>query len=126
MPIASGVGADERFAPLGVRQPCRGSRRDCRAEASLGQPSHPVAEHAGRERRLGDDHARLLGRRGELRVTDRGQRQIANRPAPVPALEAGGRLDAFQPRPGIEVGQRREPLDAGEAVTVLAAPLGVR
>jgi hypothetical protein len=35
-----------------------------------------------------DDHARPFWRIGKLRLHDRGERQVAERPATIPALEA--------------------------------------
>jgi hypothetical protein len=59
-----------------------------------------------------DDQPCPFGRVGELRLDDRGKRQVAERAAPVPALVATlGDLDlGLSVR--VEVGQCRQPVDA--------------
>ena len=90
-----------------------------------GEPADPVAECAGREAPSGDDDARPLGRIGERRAHDLLEHEVAERAAPVPALEAFPGLDENGAGGRVEV-ERREPVDSREAVPGLAAPLGVR
>ena len=73
----------------------------------------------------GHDQPGVLRRGGELRVADRGQRQVAERAASLPALVARLGHDTLRARSRVEVGQAREPVDAREAVAGLAARLGV-
>src|SRR5207249_4149598 len=94
-------------------------------ETAVGEPARPVAEHPGREAALCDDDARVRGRIGELRVADRRERQVAERAAAVPSLVTRLRDDAFRGRRRIDVRQRRQPVDAAEAVAALPATLGV-
>jgi hypothetical protein len=67
----------------------------------------------------------MHGRTLQLARADRRQREVADRPAPFPALEARLRKDALRARARVEVGQRRQPVDAIETVTMLAARFGV-
>ena len=68
---------------------------------------------------------RALGRIGQLRIADRRERQVADRPLAVPALEAGLGDDPSGASGGIEPFEPRQPVDPGEAVPELAAPLCV-
>ena len=73
----------------------------------------------------GDDHPRSLRRIGELRLDDRRERQVAERPATVPALVATlGDLD-LGPGGRVEIRQRREPIGSREPVTGFSPPLSV-
>src|SRR5207248_1574677 len=56
---------------------------------------------------------------------DRGERQVAERAAPLPALVTSLGDHALGLRARVETLQRLEPLDACEAVPTLAAPLGI-
>ena len=108
-----------------MRQPRRRRRRQRGDEPALGEPADVPAEHPGREAVRGDDDARVLWRRRELRLRDRRQRQVAERTVAVPALVAGLGVDALRLRVRPEVGQRLEPVDPGEAVPELPARLGI-
>jgi hypothetical protein len=60
----------------------------------------------------GDDQPAPVGRVGDLRVDDRRKNEVAERPTAVPALVAAlGDLD-LRLRARVEVGQRRQPVDA--------------
>jgi hypothetical protein len=73
----------------------------------------------------GDNQPRPLGRIGELRFNDRGQRQVAKRATAVPALVASLGNDDLGSRLGVEIRQRREPIDAREAMTLPTTTLGI-
>ena len=66
----------------------RGDRRD---EPALRELARPVAERAGREGPLRDDDARVLGRLGELRLDDRGEREVAERAVRRPSARSRAR-----------------------------------
>ena len=103
----------------------RGRRRGERGDQSaVGQPANPVSEHPRRKAAVGDDDTRVVGRRGELCVADRRQREIAERTAPVPPLEARLVGDELGTSRGIEIFEGGEPLDPREAVATLPASLG--
>ena len=107
------VRAGERRAAIRVRQSARRRRGQRRDEAAVGEPSRPVAEHAGREAAARDDDARALGRIGERGAHDLLEHEVAERSVAVPALEALLRLDQQRPSGRIEV-ERLEPRDARE------------
>ncbi len=73
-----------------------------------------------------DNHAGPLGRVGELRLDDCGESQVAERAASIPALVAALGEDDLGPRGGLEVRQRRKPVDAGEPMAGSAAPLCIQ
>jgi hypothetical protein len=72
-----------------------------------------------------DDEPRVLRRSGQLRLDDGRERQVAERAAALPALVALVRDDPLRPRGRVQVGERRQPVDAREAVALLATRLGV-
>jgi hypothetical protein len=84
-----------------------------------------MPEHPGREAVVGDDDTCMRRRLVELCVADRRQRQVAERAATVPALEAGLVEHALRARVGVDAVERLEPRDPGETVALLAAALGV-
>jgi len=71
------------------------------------------------------DHARALRRVGELGFDDLRERQVAERAAPVPALVAALRDLDLGLGAGIEIGQRRQPVDTRQSMSGPTAPLGV-
>ena len=73
-----------------------------------------------------DNHAGPLGRVSELRLDDCGESQVAERAASVPALVAALGEDDLGSRRGVEVRQRRKPVDAGEPMAASAAPLCIQ
>src|SRR5207253_10148693 len=87
--------------------------------------TRPVAEHPGREAVVCHDEPRSFGRIVQLSVADRGERQVAQRAAPLPALVTSLGDDALGLGAGVETLQRLEPLDPCEAVPTVAAPLGI-
>jgi hypothetical protein len=101
----------------------RGRRQDC-DKAARSELASPVAEHSGREAVRGGDYAGMLRRRLELCGADRGERQVPERTAAVPALVAGRRDEPFGARMGIEP-LLREPLDPSEPVPSLPATLSL-
>src|SRR5205823_1432117 len=94
-------------------------------ESALGEAPHPRAEHSGREGLLADDDPRTLGRVGELRAYDPVEHEVAERPTRMPPLERAFCLDDLRAGGRVDL-ERLEPLDPGEAVAELAAPLGLR
>ena len=108
-----------------MRQPRRRGGGQRGGEAAVRQPPDPVAEHARGKAVRRHDYPGVLGRLREQRVADRREREVAERAAAVPALEAGAGEDELGPRRWIEALERREPVDAREAVPELPPPLGV-
>jgi hypothetical protein len=80
-----------------------------------------VTEHAGGEAIASDDDARVLRWIGELRVADRGEREVADRAPSLPALEPALGEDALGPGRRIEAREGGEPFDTRQPVTGLAA-----
>jgi mannose-6-phosphate isomerase-like protein (cupin superfamily) len=108
-----------------MAQPRRRGGREHGQKASGGDAARPVAEHSGREAVVRHDQPRGLGRIVELARADRRERQIPECPATLPALVTGLGGDAFGLGGRIEARQRLEPVDPGQTVPTLAAPLGV-
>jgi hypothetical protein len=109
----------ERRTAVGMGQTTWRRRGDDRDEARLGEAARPGAEHARRKAGLRDDEARSLRWVGEDAVADGRERDIAERPLAVPALEPVGPLDPIRPGDRVARGlqQADEPGDAGEPVT---------
>src|SRR3954463_7679340 len=63
---------------------------------AAGEPSRPVAEHAGGKAIVRHDEPRGLGRILELACADRRQSQVTERTAALPALVAPLGLHAFR------------------------------
>jgi hypothetical protein len=74
---------------------------------------------------VGDDDPRVRRRVRELRVADRRQRQVAERAAPLPALEARLVVNALGPSVRIDSLERLQPRDPCQPVAFLAAALCV-
>jgi hypothetical protein len=68
----------------------------------------------------------MLGPVRQLSVDDASQRDVAERSATLPALEAGLGDRPFRPSGGVELRQGREPADTGDAMSSLAARVGVQ
>jgi hypothetical protein len=100
----------------------RGERGD---EPALGELPRPVAENARRKGLRSDDEARVRRRRCELGLDDRRERQVAQRAPAFPALVALVRENPLGPCFGIELGERREPVDPRRAVAGAPAEIGV-
>src|SRR5581483_4107051 len=94
-------------------------------EPGIGEAPHVVREHAGRERPLADDDARMLGRPRQLLVDDTREHEVADRAVSVPALEAGLVHRQRRTRARVVALERLEPRDARVPVPRFAAPLGV-
>jgi hypothetical protein len=60
----------------------------------------------------GHDQPAPLRRIGDLRLDDRGKDEVAERPATVPPFVGALRDFDLRLRVRVEVGQRREPVDA--------------
>ena len=84
------------------------------------QPSTPV----GKQFEATTTRA-CAGGLGELRIDDRGERQVAERAVAVPALVAGLGDQPVGARVRLQVAERLEPVDPAEPVAELAARLGV-
>ena len=74
---------------------------------------------------MGDDQPGGLRRILQLAGADRGQRQVAQRAAPLPALVAALCDDALGRRARVDVRQSLEPIHARETVAALAATFRV-
>jgi len=102
-------------------------RRRCehRCESARRQLARPVAEDSRRKAVTGDDDSRTLRWIGQLRLDDARQRDVTERAAPVPTLEADLGEYALRARRRIQIRKRREPLDPGDAVSAPPARVGV-
>jgi hypothetical protein len=116
---------NEGFGAVRMRQPRRRGGGQRSREGTVSQPPDPVAEHSRRERVRRDDHTGVLGRLRQQRVADRSEREVAKRATAVPPLEAWADVNALRPGRRIEVVERRQPVDACEAVSELPPSLGV-
>ena len=108
-----------------MAKPSRRGRSQGRDETAVREPPYPVPEHAGREAVLRDDDPRLRGRVGELGRADRGERQVTEGAAALPALEPRLAENALGPGTRIEVLEAREPVDPRHAVSFPSSSLGV-
>jgi hypothetical protein len=98
---------------------------DDREQPARGQLAGPVAEHARRKAIVRDDQPGRLGWVLELPGADRGQRQVTERAAPLPAFVTALCDDTFGLRTRVDVRQSLEPIHAGETVPTLAATLRI-
>ena len=95
---------DERRPAAGRRQPRRRGGGQQREQTGLREPPHPVAERPGREAVARDDDPRRPRRALLQRPADRGEGEVAERAAPVPAARSRGLRDPLGPRRRVEVG----------------------
>ena len=109
----------QRRPTRGVRETWRRVRGDDRDQAGVSEPPGPCAQHARGEARLRNDDARVLGGIRHDRIADRGQRQMPESAAPVPALEARRALDQLRLRSRVALALEElfEPRDSGQALT---------
>jgi hypothetical protein len=103
----------------------RRRRRERGREPTLGQPPHPVAEHAGGEAVRGGDDTRMLGWIGELCLHDPAEDEVAEGASTLPALETGLGDRPQRLGRGVEVRKRSEPVDAHDAVARPAAAVSI-
>ena len=109
-----------------VRMPEPGRRRcrERRREPAFREPPHPVTEKASRKRVRSDDEPRAGGRIEDLSLDDASEHQVAEGAVARPTLVAVLDDDALRPSGGVEVGERREPVDARGPVPGTIAPVG--
>jgi hypothetical protein len=110
-----------------VRKAPRRRRRDHRHEAFPGEPASPRAENARGEAPLTDNEPRAGRWIHEQGFADRIEREVPERPAAVPALEALTPLEPLGLPGGVEGGaqQSLEPGNTPEPVSMLAGGVGL-
>ena len=125
--IASGFVPASFGPPSGCAEP-RGRGRGERARRARPRRAGAPSSRAPRSGsvRCATTTRACSGGCGELRLDDRGEREVAERAVAVPALVAGlGQRRARAAPPGRSERPRLEPLDPRVAVARLAAPLAV-